>query len=316
MSAGCIIHGLNDEQDLRKMGGLIYIFPVSFIMIFIGSAALTGFPFLTGFYSKDVILEVAFAKYTSASHFAYWLGTGAAFFTAFYSMRLTFLTILSEPNGLKPVLIGAHDAPIRMALPLIILSFPSIFIGYLARDLFIGLGTNFWSNSIFVLPLNANIIDAEFMPHLFKILPTYFSLFAAVLAVIVYTFCSKELYFLKTSLLGRKLYTFLNRKWCFDKVYNEYISQQMLFFGYFVSYKMIDRGIIEMLGPFGLSKTVLTKSNFLSRLQSGVVYDYSSWMFIGLIALLFVFEFWDFFTLLVDPSLILVLAITTIFTIV
>ena len=90
----------------------------------------------------------------------------------------------------------------------------------------------------------------------------------------------------------------------------------MLYFGYFISYKMIDRGIIEMLGPFGLSKTVLAKSNLLTRLQSGVVYDYSLWMFVGLIVLLLVFEFWDLFTILVDPSLILVLAITTIFAIV
>jgi NADH-ubiquinone oxidoreductase chain 5 len=316
MGAGSVIHAVADEQDMRRMGGLKHLVPMTFALMSIGSFALMGFPFLTGFYSKDVILEVAFAKYTSAGHFAYWLGTGAAFFTAFYSMRLTFLTFLSEPNGLKPVLIGAHDAPIRMALPLIILSFPSIFIGYLARDLFIGLGTNFWNNAIFVLPMNVNIIDAEFMQHFFKILPTYCSLFAATLAIVLYTFCSKELYFLKTSILGRKLYTFLNRKWLFDKVYNEYISQQMLYFGYFISYKMIDRGIIEMLGPFGLSKTVLAKSNLLTRLQSGVVYDYSMWMFVGLIVLLLVFEFWDFFTILVDPSLILVLAITTIFAIV
>jgi NADH-ubiquinone oxidoreductase chain 5 len=316
MGAGSVIHAVGDEQDMRRMGGLKYLVPLTFSLMSIGSFALLGFPFLTGFYSKDVILEVAFAKYSSAGHFAYWLGTSAAFFTAFYSIRLTFLTFLSESNGLKPFLLGAHDAPFRMSFPLIILSIPSIFIGYMARDLFIGVGNNFWNNALFTLPSNSNIIDAEFMQQFFKLLPTYCSLFAAILAMILYTFCSKELYFLKTSLLGRKLYVFFNRKWLFDKIYNEYISQQILYFGYFISYKIIDRGIIEMLGPFGLSKTVLAKSTFLTRFHSGAVYDYSLWMFVGLIFLLLIFEFWDLFIVLIDPNLIAVIILTCFFAII
>ena len=96
LSAGSVIHAVADEQDMRRMGGLVRVLPFTYAMFFIGSIALMGFPFLTGFYSKDVILEIAYAKYTLSGHFAHWLGTLAAFFTAFYSMRLLYLTFLKQ----------------------------------------------------------------------------------------------------------------------------------------------------------------------------------------------------------------------------
>lgn len=294
LGAGSVIHAVADEQDMRKMGGLKRLVPFTFSVMFIGSLALMGFPFLTGFYSKDVILEVSFAGYSNVSYFSYLLGTFAAFFTAFYSMRLSFLTFLSEPNGYKSVLIGAHDSPIRMALPLFILSFPSIFIGYLSKDLFIGLGTGFWNNAIFIHPTNYNMIDAEFIPQFFKILPVCVSLLGASLAILLYLFMSKELYWLKTSLLGRKLYTFLNRKWFFDKFYNEFINQTALYFGYKVSYKIIDRGLIEMLGPFGLSKAVKGGSSAVSNMQNGSVYNYAFFMFLGLLIFLLILKLSSF----------------------
>jgi len=291
LGAGSVIHAVADEQDMRRMGGLKKLVPLTFALMTIGSLALMGFPFLTGFYSKDVILEVAYGKFTVYGHFAYWLGTAAAFFTAFYSMRLSFLTFLSDPNGYKPVLLGAHDAPLRMALPLVVLSVPSIFIGYCSRDLFIGLGTDFWNNAIFVLPSALNAIDAEFISHFYKLLPVTLSIIGASSALLYYTFFSGDLYWLKTSTFGRKLYGFLNRKWFFDKVYNELLTQNFLSFGYHTSYKLIDRGIIEMLGPFGLSKTVLQKSKNIVGLQTGFIYDYTVWF---VIVLLLFFLFLDF----------------------
>jgi len=315
LGAGSVIHAVADEQDMRRMGGLKRLVPFTFAVMSIGSFALMGFPFLTGFYSKDVILEVAFAKYNNAGHFAYWLGTFAAFFTAFYSMRLSFLTFLSDPNGFKPVILGAHDSPIKMALPLFILVFPSIFIGYLSRDLFIGLGSGFWNNAIFVFPTNLNIIDAEFAPQFFKLLPVCLSITGASLALFFYTFSSKDLYLLKTSIIGRKLYNFLNKKWFFDKVYNEYFNQVFLKFGYHVSYKIIDRGFIEMVGPFGLSKTVLKKSQSLSQLQTGSVYDYALWMFVGVLVLIVGVHFWESVLLQIDPSLFFIFFITILFSV-
>jgi NADH-ubiquinone oxidoreductase chain 5 len=157
-------------------------------MIFIGSLALMGFPFLTGFYSKDVILELAYASYTMPGHFAHWLGTLAAFFTAFYSIRLLHLTFLSTPSGHKKHFEGAHDAPWPMALPLLILSFGSIFVGYLTKDLIIGVGTDFWNNALYTHPQNLTLLEAEFIPHSIKLVPVIFSLIGASSAFIFYTF--------------------------------------------------------------------------------------------------------------------------------
>jgi len=313
LGAGSVIHAVADEQDMRRMGGLKKLVPFTFVVMTIGSFALMGFPFLTGFYSKDIILEVAFGKYTNAGHFAYWLGTLAAFFTAFYSMRLAYLTFLSRANGFKSVIIGAHDSSIRMALPLFILVFPSIFIGYLSRDLFIGFGTGFWNNAIFIFPGNLNLIDAEFAPSFFKLLPVFLSILGATSALFLYTFLSKDLYLLKTSNIGHKMYTFLNRKWFFDKFYNEFVNQNFLNFGYHVSYKAIDRGFIEMVGPFGLSLTAYKKSLLLGSLQTGNVYDYALWVFIGLISILISIDFLYSLLFFLDPSLFIIFIVTFFF---
>jgi len=159
LGAGSIIHAISDEQDMRKMGGLKNLLPFSYSTSLIGSLALIGFPFLSGFYSKDVILEIAYAKYTFASHFCFYLGTISAFFTAFYSTRLLFLVFLSESNGNKIIIQNAHESDWKITFPLFILCFLSVFIGYLSKDLFIGLGSNYWDASIFINIQNFKVID-------------------------------------------------------------------------------------------------------------------------------------------------------------
>jgi len=143
LGAGSIIHAVSDEQDMRKLGGLRKLLPFSYGIMVIGSLALMGFPFLAGFYSKDIILEAAYAKGTISGHFSYYLGTFAAFFTAFYSVRLLFLVFLAEPNGNRMVILNAHEGSWLMTLPLFILSILSIIVGFLTRDIFIGFGTDF-----------------------------------------------------------------------------------------------------------------------------------------------------------------------------
>jgi NADH-ubiquinone oxidoreductase chain 5 len=310
LGAGSIIHAMNDEQDMRRMGGLRRIIPFTYGMMVIGSLSLMGFPFLTGFYSKDVILELAYAKYTIAGHFAHWLGTISAFFTAFYSMRLLYLTFLTKTNAYKSVIINAHDAPIRMSIPLGILAIGSIFIGYLTKDMIIGIGTPFWGNAIFTLPKNCILLDAEFIPHFIKLLPVGLSILGAFFAFILYTYLSNFLYELKISFIGKKLYTFLNRKWFFDKIYNEFVVQNALSFGYHKSYKMIDRGIIEMFGPYGFVQTISETSLILRRLQTGLIYHYAflilitSTLFVAFIGL------WDFIGIWVDIRLYILFIIT------
>ena len=278
LGAGSVIHAMADEQDIRRMGGLRRIIPFTYAMMFIGSLSLMGFPFLTGFYSKDLILELAYAKYTISSHFAYWLGTMSAFLTAFYSIRLLYLTFLTKTNSYKQSLLHAHDAPFIMALPLLILSFGSIFIGYFTKDMIVGVGTNFWGNAIYTAPQNTILLDAEFLPPFIKLIPVIFSLGGAFTSFFCYSLYSNTLYIWKLNNLGQILYNFFNRKWFFDKIYNDTLVQYSLIFGYNTTYKTVDRGLIEIFGPFGLSQKLYNKSLQLSKFQTGLVYDYALYM--------------------------------------
>lgn len=216
LSAGSVIHGLADEQDIRKFGGVIRIFPVSYIMFIIGSLALTGFPFLTGFYSKDVILEVAAAKHTVYGNFSHTLGCLAACFTSFYSFRLVILTFVNRTNGYKVSIQNAHEGSFKLLFPLMVLGIGSIVIGFLTKDLMIGLGSTAFQQSIFVLPMNHSLIDSEFLNPFIKNLPLMFTFVGA--------FCSWFLLYSNTMLskvvilqyklkaFSRVLFTFLSKK--------------------------------------------------------------------------------------------------------
>lgn len=311
LCSGAVIHAMSDEQDIRKMGGLRRILPFTYIMFLIGSLSLMGFPFLTGFYSKDLILEISFASFSETGHFAYWLGTIGAFFTAFYSTRLLFFAFLSETNAYKNVIRYAHDVPLEMGLPLGLLAFGSIFIGYLSRDMFVGLGSNFWNNSIYINPINNQMIDAEFLPTFMKLLPVIFSFSGLFSAFYLYFFKFKFLYELKISNLGLYLYNFLNRKWYFDKIYYEFINQYMLKIGYNYSYKMIDKGLIEIFGPYGF----VTIFSFLSQqfilLQTGYVYHYSLLILISTILLISIL----FFSLILPFNFTIIFLLFLIFSI-
>lgn len=268
LSAGSVIHALGDEQDMRKMGGLLNLLPFTYSMILIGSLSLMGFPFLTGFYSKDLILEWTFSQYSINSFFAYWLGSISAFFTAFYSLRVVALTFLKKPSMSKNTLLNVHEAPLKMAFPLLFLSFFSIFIGYALKDMFVGLGTDFWGNSIFVLPQNALILEAEFLNTSIKLFPVFLSLLGGCISYVGYNFYFKNLYKLKITFIGRNIYTFFNRKWYFDKIYNYIFSQNMLILGYTQAYQNIDRGILEFFGPTGIGMFIQKWSLFLLNLYN------------------------------------------------
>lgn len=275
LGAGSVIHAVNDEQDMRKMGGLKYLVPFTYSMIVIGSLALIGFPFLTGFYSKDLILEVAYGKYSKVGSFSYILGTLGAFLTAFYSTRLLYLTFLSKPSGYKQIICYAQDSGINITFALGCLAFPSMFVGYYTKDMVVGVGSNFFGNALYVSPENLNLFDAEFIPQIFKLLPVILSLSGFALAFFLYNFQASLLVNFKMSFIGVKLYQFLNRKWFFDKLYNEIFGQAFFKFGYSVSYKFIDRGIFEILGPTGLSLVVMKVASSLHKLQTGNIYHYS-----------------------------------------
>jgi len=294
LSAGSVIHALNDEQDMRRMGGLIKLIPFTYSMMVIGSLSLMGFPFLTGFYSKDVILELTYAKYTIGGSFAHWLGTISAFFTSFYSFRLLFLTFLNNSNSYKTYLNHSHEPSLFMTIPLILLALGSIFIGYITKDMFIGLGTNFWANSLFILPDHIIMLESEFIAYWIKLIPVIFSIIGALSAFILYSLYNYIILSYKLSTFGNKLFSFLSKKWYFDKIYNEFIVQKALDFGYNIGFKNLDRGIIEVIGPYGIVQIIYSLSKRLSNLQSGYVYHYGFIMFIGLTLFITFIGLWNF----------------------
>ena len=272
LSAGCVIHSLSDEQDMRRMGALIKLLPLTYTLFLIGTLALIGFPFLTGFYSKDVILEIAYTKYGVSSLFSYWLGTLTAGFTAFYSFRLLYLTFLSENNAYKSVMRGVHESSWVMILPLLVLVFGSIFVGYLAKDIFLGLGSDAFLNSIYVHPKNLIFIDAEFIPYHIKLIPLFFSFFGIFLCFLFYCFLLKikvlwMSFYTNLNLLKvyHFIYKFYNKKWFFDNVYNSFIGYPMLKLGYDVTFKLLDKGVIEFFGPYGMSLMGYESSFFIKK---------------------------------------------------
>lgn len=212
LGAGSVIHAIQDEQDMRKMGGLKNLVPFTYTMIVIGSLALIGFPFLTGFYSKDLILEVAYSKYSSLGVFSYCLGSLGAFLTAFYSMRLSYLTFLSKPNGYKQIVCFAYDSGLLICFALGCLAIPSIVVGYYTKDMIVGVGTSFFGSAIYINLQNFNLFDAEFINTFYKTLPVQLSLIGFFLAFFFYIFKSRFLFLFKISTIGKKVYSFLNRK--------------------------------------------------------------------------------------------------------
>ena len=293
LTAGAVIHSMADEQDMRRLGGLVRILPFSYIMVFIGSLSLMGFPFLTGFYSKDVILEVVYSHYSIPGLFSFWLGVSSAFLTAFYSWRLLYFTFLGPANGFRFSYESVHESPPVIIFSLVCLCIGSIFFGFFFKDMFIGLGSCFWGNSIFVLPANDFQIEAEFIPWLVKLCPVYLSLVGGGLSFLFYHFFYHSFFYFFSSNFSffRSLYIFLNQKWFFDRFFNEHINYYFLKFGYSISFKTIDKGILEFFGPLGFEFFIVSSSRRVLSFQTGFL---SHSFFIFLIGLFFLL--WFFFS--------------------
>nr|YP_010164475.1 Nad5 [Polyopes lancifolius]QRM91070.1 Nad5 [Polyopes lancifolius] len=276
LSAGSVIHAVADEQDMRRMGSLIKFLPTTYSLMLIGSLALAGFPFLTGFYSKDFIIELSqislnpnLCKTTGV--FACWLGSLSVFFTAFYSFRLIYLTFLNNANLSRITFQSIHESSSIMLLPLVILSIGSIFIGYLTKDLFIGLGTDFWKSSILILPNHSYFVEAEWLEIKVKWLPFILSVMGIFLASLLNLTPSR---FLSGSQIQIFFAFLISKKWYWDILYNRIIVYPLLNFGYLISFKNLDRGFIELSGPYGLSKLVSIWSKILTKIQTGQLTHY------------------------------------------
>jgi NADH-quinone oxidoreductase subunit L len=280
LGSGSVIHAFKDEQDIRLMGGVWKKLPYTWLLMLIGTLALTGFPLLSGFYSKDAIIEFAFFKGTSIGYYAMTVGIFTAFLTAIYSWRLFFITFHGNFNNKNMTIEKTHESPLIMLLPLIILAFGAVFAGYLFKEMLIGHHyLDFWKNSIFFV---------KEIEHLH--LPLWLLLATPTLVVVAIPI-TYYLYIKDTSILNgvkklnEPLHNFLLNKWYFDELYEYLFIKPLKFIG-FILWKKGDQNIIDRYGPDGFSKVIKFFSNKAVKFQSGYIYDYAFIMLLGLSFLL------------------------------
>jgi NADH-ubiquinone oxidoreductase chain 5 len=286
LGAGAVIHAVADNQDFRKYGGLISYLPLTYSVMLIASLSLVAIPFMTGFYSKDFILESSYGQYYLSSIIIYFIATIGAMFTTLYSVKVLYLTFLTNPNG--PLVNykekhAAHEGDIYMSIPLIILAIFSIFFGYLAKDIYLGLGSGFFSdNSLFIHPLHESMLDTEFaVPTLFKLLPFFFTILLTLISLIFTEFYPKTLIKFKFSTIGYNIFSFFNQRFLIESFYNIYISGIVLKLGGQTT-KIMDKGSVELFGPYGLEKRLVNISKSIGSLSTGIVTSYALYILLGL----------------------------------
>ena len=280
LGSGSVIHAFKDEQDIRNMGGVRKKLPYTYIFMMIGTLALTGFPFLSGFYSKDAIIEFAYLRNSSLGNYAATIGIFTAFLTSIYSWRLFFKTFHGPYNNKKVLINETHESPVIMLVPLFFLCIGAIFAGYYFKETFIGHhSNNFWQTSIFFL----NEIKHDPIPLWFLLSTPILVIISIPISFYYFVTNTKILDdFKKTNL---PLYNFLLNKWFIDELYDKIFIIPAKKIGSFF-WKQGDQGIIDRFGPDGISKLIKKISDKASLFQTGFIYDYAFAMLIGLSILL------------------------------
>ncbi len=284
LGAGSVIHALSDEQDMRRMGGVWRKIPVTYVMMWIGSLALAGFPFFAGYYSKDMILEAAWGQHASTGQFAYVLGILAAFLTAFYSWRLLFMTFHGKPRASAEVMSHVHESPAVMTIPLFVLAIGAIFSGFLFYDLFVGHHwKEFWGDAIFILPQHEAMEAAHHVPSIIKLMPLIVGVGGVALAFIMYVAIPS----LPGRVAGafRPLHQLFFNKWYVDELYDAMLVRPAVRLGRLL-WTRGDQRTIDAFGPDGVSGMVGRLSAVSSRLQTGYVFHYAFAMLIGVVVLI------------------------------
>ena len=280
LGSGSVIHSLNEEQDIRNMGNLWTKMPYTWISMIIGTLALTGFPFFSGYYSKDAIIEFAYLSGTFTGYFAAAVGILTAFITAMYSWRLIFKTFHGKYNNQKISQSNIHDSDIIILIPLACLVLGSVFAGFLFKDFLIGYEfKNFWKNSILLL---------KYFDH--SNLPIWLIVITPLIVVLSIP-VSYYLYIKNKSILENlrikyeSIYLFLLNKWYFDEIYEKIFTDPLKKIGSFL-WRSGDEKTINRFGPDGISKIIKIISNKAVKLQSGYIFDYAFVMLLGFSLLL------------------------------
>ena len=280
LGSGSVIHAFKDEQDIRNMGGIRKKLPFTYIFMLIGTLALTGFPFLSGFYSKDAIIEFAYLRNSSLGNYAVVIGIFTAFLTSIYSWRLFFKTFHGSYNNKKIPINETHESPLVMLIPLFFLGIGALFAGFLFKEIFIGHHSNdFWQTSIFFI----SEIKHDHIPLWLLLITPILVVISIPLSFYYYISNTKILEEFKNTSLP--LYNFLLNKWYIDELYDVVFVNPAKKIGSFF-WKKGDIGTIDRFGPDGISKLIKIISNKAGRLQTGFIYDYAFAMLIGLSILL------------------------------
>ena len=280
LGSGSVIHAFKDEQDIRNMGGIRKKLPFTYIFMLIGTLALTGFPFLSGFYSKDAIIEFAYLRNSSLGNYAVVIGIFTAFLTSIYSWRLFFKTFHGSYNNKNIPINETHESPLVMLIPLFFLGIGALFAGFLFKEIFIGHHSNdFWQTSIFFI----SEIKHDHIPLWLLLITPILVVISIPLSFYYYISNTKILEEFKNTSLP--LYNFLLNKWYIDELYDVVFVNSAKKIGSFF-WKKGDIGTIDRFGPDGISKLIKIISNKAGRLQTGFIYDYAFAMLIGLSILL------------------------------
>ena len=276
LGSGSVIHAMNDEQDIRKMGGIWKKLPYTWILMLIGTLALTGFPFLAGFYSKDAIIEFALFENTLLGNYAAVVGILTAGLTSIYSWRLFFLTFHGQYQNKDLSINKLHESPFVMLMPLVLLAIGAIFSGYLFKELFISESSiNFWKNSIFFIELKPH----DHLPLWLLLLTPL--LVTIVIPVVFYMYIKDRSFIEGLRKTNEPIYNFLINKWYFDELYDFLFVKSLKKIGRFF-WKSGDQNTIDKFGPDGFAKVVKYFSDKSVKFQSGYIYDYAFVMLIGL----------------------------------
>lgn len=263
LSAGSIIHAINDEQDIRKVGGTLQSIPFSYICMFIGSSSLMGLPFLTGFYSKDLLLEIIYQQHYLS--FSLWLGLGGAFMTAFYSFRLIFISFFSKPQ--YNIKLNIHEGNWNLVLPLFVLLIQSIILGFYLK----GFILNDYKP---IIILNVN----KFAPLICGLLGSTLSIYMGYYLIKTW----------KIKIVIRKSYHLIVKTWYFDQIINFFLVKPFLNYGFNFTYKVIDNQILEIFGPYKISKEFSSYSSLISDLHLGKITSYTFAFIIFIFILIFI----------------------------
>ncbi|MDC0533926.1 NADH-quinone oxidoreductase subunit L [Candidatus Pelagibacter sp.] len=281
LGSGSVIHAFKDEQNINNMGGVWKKLPYTYGLMIIGTLALTGFPFLSGFYSKDAIIEFAYLKGNTTGYYAAGIGIVTAFLTSIYSWRLIFKTFHGEYNNKNIKIEETHESPLIMLIPLVLLSVGAIFAGYTFKELFVGQGeaNDFWESSIFFLkPLSTE------HPPLWFLVSTPILVILSI-PIAYYLFVKNKNLPQKIADVNKPLYNFLLNKWYFDELYDVLIVNPSKKLGLFL-WKFFDVKLIDGFGPDGISMFIKRCSQKASKFQSGFIYQYAFIMLLGFSALL------------------------------